>query len=236
MKKCLGPEDHPFYWTGHQQRLYRSSKVTAIGYEVAWDFVDLVSRSGMTFSGFVGHKTAEYQNAEPSSDAFLAESSFVKAWFGWASQQHIDFRQGSSWCGYQPTILACDGTQLGIRAGQLSIKPIYAPSSSGPPIRPPMDSRLDRCFLRSVECGNAQTARQFRLLLKEVSQQVLTQKAPSSQQLLSNVLPGDCLGLYNNMFDSLFPLSFIHSVANCFLTLSFEASLTAFLPTSILIK
>ena len=114
--------------------------------ELGWEFVTLVSVSSMTFSGFSKYMTSQYLRNNPKSRSFMDTKTFIKSWFGWACCIHIDFRQPCKWCGWDPPILAGDGTHVGFPKSKSSIDPIQKRQDI-PPIETP-HRRMDRCFLR----------------------------------------------------------------------------------------
>ena len=114
--------------------------------ELGWEFVTLVSVSSMAFSGFSKYMTSQYLRNNPKSRSFMDTKTFIKSWFGWACCMHIDFRQPCKWCGWDPPILAGDGTHAGLPKSKSSIDPIQKRQDT-PPIETP-HRRMDMCFLR----------------------------------------------------------------------------------------
>lgn len=219
--------------------------MTAVAYELGWDFVSLVEGADMTFTKFCQDKTRIYKSScTSSSRSFLGENAFIEFWFQWAGCQNIDFRQKCEWCGWNPKYLSCDGTQLGIPLGKLKIDPINE-FKAGEPIKPAKDSRLDRCFLANPLFGNAKKGSQMRSHLDYCARKQLSKLDPNDlksdeeemtlKEELADNFPPECKGLLLDFLNQQFKSStkVVESAAKVFHLLSYEACITAFLPTSL---
>ena len=102
-------------FNGSQECIFFCSKYTAVGYEIGWDFVSLVLAGKMSFSAFCDEMTRYYQTNHIHSAKFLCRTTFLKWWFSWVAAMKIDFRTSvQGCCGYQPKLLAADGTHVGV--------------------------------------------------------------------------------------------------------------------------
>ena len=92
------------------------SKVTGVGDEVGWDFIRRVQTCKITFTGFCKEMTQVYQTNNLKSAPFMSPNTFTSWFFGWLSNHQIDFRKKGidPWCKYEPELLACDGTHIGV--------------------------------------------------------------------------------------------------------------------------
>lgn len=119
---CLN-ESCTILWTGEVECIYRSSTKVCEGYEIGWEFVETVNNGKMTFSGFTKFMDSRYQRLS-SASKFLCISAFINWWFGWASHTKIYFRRLCAGCGDRSSLLACDGTKVGIGFKNAFIEPI----------------------------------------------------------------------------------------------------------------
>ena len=74
----------------------------------------------------------------------MTTKTFIKWFFSRASHQKIDFRESCYGCGEVPTIIACDGTKIGIPRKD-HISPIE--STVGDSVIQSPHNRSSRCFL-----------------------------------------------------------------------------------------
>ena len=53
----------------------------------------------------------------------MSRKTFLKWIFSWMAQMKIDFRKEiDPWCKYDPEILACDGTHIGLSLRHLNLQ------------------------------------------------------------------------------------------------------------------
>ena len=102
--------------SGRQEGVFFFSPVTGAGDEIGWDFIKRVQTSRISFTGFCKEMTRFYQTNNLMSAPFMSTTTFISWVFGWLSKFKIDFRKDGldDWCGYNPPILACDGTHIGV--------------------------------------------------------------------------------------------------------------------------
>lgn len=105
------------------------STVTACGDEIAWDFTNAVLHSRISFTAFCNEMTRKYKTNNQTSGHFMSPNTFIAWYFAWVSALKIDFRKGvDPWCKYQPKVLACDGTHIGVSVRNQDLKnPVTAP-------------------------------------------------------------------------------------------------------------
>ena len=95
--------------------LFFYTKATCAGDEIGWDFINAVKTSKISFTGFCSQMTRIYQTTHSGSKPFMSHKTFISWFFGWLSAFKIDFRKEiDPYCGYDPKILACDGTHIGV--------------------------------------------------------------------------------------------------------------------------
>ena len=115
-----------FEEVAEEQGICFSSKVTCVGDEIGWDFVQDVVTKRTSFKAYCEDMTRKYQTNNPMSPSFMSINTFLKWFFGWMSNMKLDFRKEiDPVCGYHPKILACDGTHIGVSIKHLHLdKPI----------------------------------------------------------------------------------------------------------------
>ena len=98
-----------------QKSIFFTSRITGAGDEIAWDFISRVQTSRISFSGFCKEMDRFYSTNNCLAAPFMSPNTFISWFFGWLSQFKMDFRKEiDPWCGYNPRILACDGTHIGV--------------------------------------------------------------------------------------------------------------------------
>ena len=80
-------------WTGETECIYRSSGKVSAGYDLGWEYVDMVNTGKQTFQDFVTIMNNRYKSSVPKSLPFVTLPTFIDWWFGWASNMRIDFRE-----------------------------------------------------------------------------------------------------------------------------------------------
>lgn len=96
------------------------SSMTAAGDEIGWDFVNMVTNTQMSLSAFCTITNSKYYASKLS---FMSRNTFTDWIFSWLANFNIDFRQPCKNCKYNPNVLACDGTKLGIFFKNVSLRP-----------------------------------------------------------------------------------------------------------------
>ena len=85
-----------------------------MGDEIAHDFADDVLRGRTTFTGFCDRLTRQYRTHNANAAPFVSTETFIRWFFAWLAARRIDFRKEiDQSCGYEPKILAVDGTHFG---------------------------------------------------------------------------------------------------------------------------
>ncbi len=176
---------------GESLCIHVSTSQTCAGDEIGWIFVNHVMSSGMTFSAFCENMSQQYKLSCSESRPFMSPQVFIQWFFGWASNQKIDFRMPCPVCKYEPPYLACDGTKIGVRLNVADVTPIEC--VDGERDLPSPDNRNSRCFMAyTANVSNTDT----RLL----RQQLLALSDPGYQ-----TLGVDFTDLLNNVPQSLVP-------------------------------
>lgn len=122
-RKCL---DHFCKLLPHreakQSGIFFSTHSTAAGDEVGWDFINRVFTSRVSFSGYCKEMTRFYQTNNIMAIPFMSPNTFITWFFGWLAAFKLDFRKEiDPFCGYNPKVLACDGTHIGVSIKHLQL-------------------------------------------------------------------------------------------------------------------
>ena len=114
-----------------EQGLFFYTKMTCAGDEIGWDFIRCVKSSKISFTGFCTQMTNYYKTTHSNPQPFMAVKAFIGWFFGCLSAFKIDFRKEiDPFCGYNPRVLACDGTHIGVSLRHLKLeKPITKPDT-----------------------------------------------------------------------------------------------------------
>ena len=112
-----------------EEGLFFYTKMTCAGDEIGWDFFRSVKSSKISFTGFCTQMTNYYKTTHTNPQPFMAVKTFIGWFFGWLSAFKIDFRKEiDPFCGYNPRVLACDGTHIGVSLRHLKLeKPVTKP-------------------------------------------------------------------------------------------------------------
>ena len=96
---------------------------SGIGQEIFWDFVSCMIGGKFSFTKFCQEKTRTYLTTNSKSALFLSNKTFIDLFFAWIVSFKIDFRKEiDPWCQYNPKILACDGTKVGVAVTQQKLQ------------------------------------------------------------------------------------------------------------------
>ena len=91
------------------------STATTAGDEIGWDFVTCVTTMKSSFSAFGKEMMRKYQTTNIMAGPFMSPNTFIKWFFGWIASFKLDFcKEIDPWCHYNPRMLACDGTHIGV--------------------------------------------------------------------------------------------------------------------------
>ena len=136
-RMCLG-NSCCLEYSGQDNSIFFLSKMTCAGDEIGWDFISMVKLSRMSFTGFCNEMTRRYKTTNILSVPFMSLDTFVKWVFAWMGSMKIDFRKEiNPFCKYNPKILACDGTHVGISLKNLKLEnPVTAPDKTKQPVTP----------------------------------------------------------------------------------------------------
>ena len=112
-----------------EEGLFFYTKMTCAGDEIGWDFIRSVKSSKISFTGFCTQMTNYYKTTHTNPQPFMAVKTFIGWFFGWLSAFKIDFRKEiDPFCGYNPRVLVCDGTHIGVSLRHLKLeKPVTKP-------------------------------------------------------------------------------------------------------------
>ena len=117
-KNCTIPYDKE---AQHRGIFFYTAK-TAIGDEVALDFINAVQKTKTSFCRFCTEMTRKYQTNQVAAYPFLTGNTFIGYFFGWLSAFKIDFRKEiDPICKHDPKVLACDGTHIGVSVKHMEL-------------------------------------------------------------------------------------------------------------------
>ena len=86
-----------------------------MGEELFWDFHGWFNYGKLSFTKFCHQMSDCYRSTNPHSAPFVSNHTFIELFFSWIVRMEIDFRQEvDPWCQYDPEVLACDGTHVGV--------------------------------------------------------------------------------------------------------------------------
>ena len=116
-----------------EEGIFFYTKMTCAGDEIGWDFIRCVKSSKISFTGFCRQMTNFYRTTHSNPQPFMAVKTFIGWFFGWLSAFKIDFhKEIDPFCGYNPRVLACDGTHIGVSLRHLKLhKPVTKPQELG---------------------------------------------------------------------------------------------------------
>lgn len=211
-------------WNGEEDSIFRL-KSLCVGNEVGFYYTKLVVSSKVNFSSFCDSMTYNYQ--VQSDDKFMDAKSFRDWWFSWASHQDIEFREQCQWCGNEPTILACDGTKIGITSSSCKIDPVEKKDKSGEIST--ISKRLDRCFIHG---GSKELREHLRFLCQgnNISQDLTGVQLMQKTISLLEHIPDECLPLFNRFIKGSISARLADSTRQLFYNLSYDAPLRALIP------
>ena len=153
-------------YDGAEDFMFCYSNVTAIGYEVVWEFVEC-GATGMSFSSFVELVNNRYKRSGYSKSQFVTAKTFIHCWFAWSSSMDIDFRKQCEHCPPgSAKILACDGTKIGTKQNNFIGKPI---ETSTDEIIPVNGKRYDRTFFTNTAAGSVQKRKEIQKSAKQLA-------------------------------------------------------------------
>ena len=64
-------------WTGESECIYWSSGKVSTGYELGWEYVDMVNTGKQTFQDFVAIMNNRYRSRGPESLPFMTLPTFI---------------------------------------------------------------------------------------------------------------------------------------------------------------
>ena len=102
---------------------------TCVADEIGWDFVRCVKSMRTSFRGFCSEMSDRYNSNQSPGYPFMSGNTFVGYFFAWLAAFKIYFRKEIDLkCGYNPSILACDGTHIGVSSKNINLQhPVTKP-------------------------------------------------------------------------------------------------------------
>ena len=125
-----------FHEAAAEKGIFFSTKITAAGDEIGWDFVSMARKTKTSFTAFCTEMSRKYSTNSINAPSFMSPNTFVKWFFGWLGQMKIDFRKEiNPWCGHDLEYLGCDGTHIGVNIKHMDLhKPVIMPDKEGEPL------------------------------------------------------------------------------------------------------
>ena len=122
--KCTsGQCEITFQEPAEEKGIFFYSPKTAVADEIGWDFVRAVKNMRTSFRGFCKEMSTRYETSHSPAYPFMSGNTFISYFFCWLSAMKIDFRKEiDPKCGYDPKILACDGTHIGVSTRNLNLE------------------------------------------------------------------------------------------------------------------
>ena len=141
-----------FEEAAQEKGIFFWSSQTAAGDEIGWDFINQVMKTKISFTAFCDEMTRKYQTNNILAAPFMGRKTFIKWFFAWLAAFKLDFRQEiDRWCKYNPKILACDGTHIGVSIRHMHLgQPVTAVDDHDRTL-PSKHKRFDRVLLPKKE-------------------------------------------------------------------------------------
>ena len=106
-------------------------------------FHSKVKTTRTSFTAFCNEMTRQYRTTNVFSAQSMNVKTFVKWIFAWMSAMKIDFRKEvDPWCRYNPKILGCDGTHIGVSSKYMNLEHPITEAGSTTEKVVPMHKRL----------------------------------------------------------------------------------------------
>ena len=227
-------------WDGKSEYIFRLSTETCAGDELGWDYIACVlHNSRPTFSGFCNIKNDEYSMRNNSCKKFMSPPTFEKWFLTWASHLKGKFTGQKLCCGTYPTMLAGDGTKIGIQPSrQLQNERRY---KNDLPIKEPLH-RYDRTFFRYFrDPGNVNPNESLRILRTNTANfcsSVLGSGQFIDQTVFNDAVlegfPARAWPLFSRLLNGEMDKRESKLCADLFLLLCKDASLSSILPVKLL--
>ena len=113
----------PYTKCAEEKAIFMYSTATIAGNEIGWDFVQSVITKKLSFSAFCKEMTRKYQT-NIMAGPFMSPNTFIKWLFGWIASFKIDVQKEiDPWCCYNPRMLACNGTHIGVSVKNMLLDP-----------------------------------------------------------------------------------------------------------------
>lgn len=231
------------------ESIFRISSKICAGYEILWEFQDMVRRIKCNFSAYCTIITGRYKDRNPNSQPFMSPKTFRRLFFSWASHQLIEFREVCQWCGETPKVLAGDATRIGISLQKMKVVAMEATGNDE--ILPTPHRKFDRCFLpypknikskiekQNIDAKIRDSRRHMKLIMSTangfVEQPLLTKEQLTDRnKKLMEVFPEKCKPLLKRLFEHNLSSEQKVACSKFLYVLSFDAPLLALFPPKML--
>lgn len=181
--KCSNPDcEINYIYNGKPDHIFFLKKETGIAQEVIGDFIALVKKSSLSFTGYSKEKTRQYVTTNAKSAPFMSNKWFINHFFCWLASLKIDFRlEVDPWCGHNPKFLAGDGTKIGVSCKYMNLDPPTTQATVDH-IKDTQHRKYNRCLLQNPTQLENETgsAFKYRVSLARDARSFLTNFVQSS--------------------------------------------------------
>ena len=114
--------------------------------------INSVPKTECSFTAFCNEMTHKYQTINILAGPVMTPNSFISWFFSWIAVLKIDFQKEiEPWCQHKPSILACDGTHIGITKMNMNLlKNVTLPDDKETTLKS-MHKRYDCVIVRKKE-------------------------------------------------------------------------------------
>ena len=226
----------PYIVAAQDKGIFLKSSQTGAGDEIGWDFIELVRRTKTSFSAYCNELTQKYQTTNINAGPFMSGNTFIGWFFAWIRAFKIDFqKEVDPWCEYKPTILACDGTHIGVSVRNMNLDmPVTMPDMKDAVLKP-MHRRGDRLILQHPGARRHLKYLSKRYLNKLKGKEILQpelerERTDEMLQIASNICPP---AFYESLLvftEKALHEDLLHVLARLYYMLSGDAAMSSVVP------
>ena len=234
--KCSGGNCMQYYQKEAQERgIFFYSSQTCAGDEVGWDFISLVMKTKISFTGYCNEMTRRYSTNNVLSGHFMSPNTFISWFFGWLAAFKTDFRKEiDPWCSHNPEILACDGTHIGVSLRNMKLdNPVTSPDNAI--VLKSLHKRGNRVIITDVEARRHLKYMSNKYLGKisqgkELNEQEEGARSVNLLQVVNNMGQPDLYNILETFLQQRQDTEFLHCLARVFHLLSGDAAMSSVAP------
>ena len=226
----------PYTKGAEEKAIFMYLTATTAGDEIGWDFVTAVITAKSSFSAFCKEMTRKYQTTNTKAGPFMSPNTFIKCFFGWIASFKIDFHQEiDPRCHYNPKMLACDGTHIGVSVRNMCLNPAVTTNDDKNTILKSIHKRNDRLILQDKTHRKhmCYLARKFLKKLKSTDVLHIEVEEEKMTQLL-NYAHETCFSAFYEILivfaHKLVHNDMLHVIGRLLLMLSGDSAMSSFAP------